>query len=151
MADDRLLEVYRQLRTSQDKYIYFLLAAAGAAIAVALNRTQDRQLTLLLLPWGVALLLWGLSFVYGARHLKYVNSTLFANAELLRVEKGQHPKAGQDPESINAASDGIRSAIDYNSARASRFAKLQFRFFVTGALAYVAWHVLEMYALTAVK
>ena len=151
MADDQLLEVYRQLRTSQDKYIYFLLAAAGAAIALALNRTQDRKLTLLLLPWGVALLLWGFSFVFGLRHLEYVNSTLFANADLLRVERGQHPKAGQAPEMINAASEVIRSAIDHNSDRASRFAKLQFRFFATGALAYVAWHVLEMYTQTAVK
>ena len=148
MSDDRILEVYRQLRTSQDKYIYFLLAAAASAVALALNRTQDRQLTLLLLPWGLALVLWGFSFFFGCRHLAYVSLTLFANAELLRVQRGEHPKAGNHPGVIEAASEGLRSAIDYNSERASLLANFQFGFFIAGALAYVAWHVLEMYART---
>jgi len=146
MNDDRLLEIYRQLRTSQDKYIYFLLAAAGAAVALALNRTQGEPLTPFLVPWGLALVLWGLSFFFGCRHLNYVSSTLFANAELLRVERGEHPKTGTHPGLISAASEGIRSAIEYNSNRANRLARLQFAFFVAGALAYVAWHLLEMYA-----
>lgn len=149
MSDDRLIEVYRQLRTSQDKYIYFLLAAAASAVALALNRTQDHLLTWLLLPWGLALLLWGLSFFFGCRHLAYVSSTLFANAELIRVERGEHPKAGTHPQVITAASEGIRSAIEYNSDRANLLAKLQFRFLIAGALAYVVWHLLEMYARTA--
>jgi hypothetical protein len=144
MSDDRIIEVYRQLRASQDKYIYFLLAAA----ALALSRTQDRQLSVLLLPWGVALVLWGFSFFFGCRHLAYVSSTLFANAELLRVQRGEHPKAGSNPNVIEAASEGLRCAVDYNSERANLLAKLQFGFFVAGALAYVAWHVLEMYART---
>lgn len=72
----------------------------------------------------------------------------FANAELLRVERGEHSKAGTHPDVIGAASEGIRSAIEYNSNQAEKLAKLQFFFFVAGALAYVAWHLLEMYART---
>jgi hypothetical protein len=83
MNDDHLLEIYRQLRTSQDKYIYFLLAAAGAAVALALNRTQGAPLTFRLQPWGLALVLWGLSFFFRCRHLAYVSSTLFANGKRL--------------------------------------------------------------------
>ncbi len=149
MSGDRIIEVYRQLRTSQDKYIYFLLAAAASAVALALNRTQDRQLSLLLLPWGFALVLWGLSFFFGCRHLAYVSSTLFANAELLRIQRGEHPRVGSHPELIGAASEDLRSAIDYNSERANLLAKLQFGFFAAGALSYIAWHILEMYARTA--
>ena len=144
MSDDHLLEVYRQLRTSQHKYIYFLLAAAGAAVALALNRTQTATFTLVLIPWGLALALWGLSFFFGCRHLAYVSSTLFANAELLRVQRGEHPKAGTHPDMIRVASEGILSAIEYNSDKANKLAKLQFNCFVFGALAYVAWHLLEM-------
>ena len=59
MADDYLIGTYRQLRTSQDKYIYFMLAASASAVAYALNRAQDRPLSLNLIPWGLALLLWG--------------------------------------------------------------------------------------------
>jgi hypothetical protein len=148
MASDELLEIYRQLRTSQDKYIYFILAAAASAVAFALVRTQDLPLSFRLVPWGLALFLWGLSFFCGCQHLRYVSSTLFSNAELLRIQRGQHPQVGAHPEMIAAASEGIKSAMEYNSERANILAKRQFYLFIAGALAYVAWHVLQMYART---
>lgn len=145
MSDDQLIEVYRQLRTAQDKYIYFLLAAAASAIALALNRTEHLPLSPTLIPWGLALLLWGMSFYFGCRHLAYVSSTLFANLELIRVQRGTHPQAGRNPQVIQAAAEGITSAIEFNSNRANRLAWLQFYFLVAGALAYIAWHLLQMY------
>jgi hypothetical protein len=145
MSDDLLIETYRQHRTSQDKYIYFMLAASASAIAYALNRAQDRSLSLILIPWGVALLLWGFSFYFGCMHLVYVNSTLFANIQLIRVQKGIHPGAGTDPQVIEAASDGIRSAMESNSNKANRLGHLQFWFFILGVLTYIAWQVSEMY------
>jgi hypothetical protein len=45
MATENLREVYRQLRMAQDKYTYFLLAAAGAAIALAVNQTQGAAIS----------------------------------------------------------------------------------------------------------
>jgi hypothetical protein len=145
MADDYLIEAYRQLRTSQDKYVYFMLAASASAIAYALNRAQDRSLSLVLIPWGLALLLWGFSFYFGCIHLAFVNSTLFANIELIRVQRGTHPDAGTNPQIIEAASNGIRSAIEKNSNKANRLGHAQFWFFVLGVLAYITWQVLEMY------
>jgi hypothetical protein len=41
---EEIAEVYRQSRNAQDKHIYFLLAAAGAAIALAINQTQTATL-----------------------------------------------------------------------------------------------------------
>jgi hypothetical protein len=43
MPSEQQIEIYRQHRTAQDKYIYFLLAAAGAAIAFAVNQTQNAK------------------------------------------------------------------------------------------------------------
>jgi len=142
MANDNLLEVYRQLRIAQDKYTYFLLAAAGAAIALAINQTQDSTLTWSQLPLAAAVLCWGLSFFFGCRHLAYVSSTLYANAELIKVESGDHPDLGKHPQLMSAASEGIRQAINDNSESANSFSHWQFRFLVTGALFYIAWHVL---------
>ena len=34
-------EIYRALRESQNKYIYFLLAAAGDAFALTINQTRQ--------------------------------------------------------------------------------------------------------------
>lgn len=87
---------------------------------------------------------WVLSFFFGCRHLQYVNSTLYANYELLRVQKGEHPDAGTHPDAIAAASEGIRDAIKDNIKRASRLARLQFDSLILGAVFYLVWHILEM-------
>ena len=149
MYNDNLLEeVYRQLRTAQDKYTYFLSAATGAAIALVINQTQGSTLTWSQAPLAVAVLCWGLSFFFGCRHLEYVSSNLYANAEFLKVQSGEHPEVGQHPQMMAASSEGIREAFEIKALRANRLAKRQFRFLVAGAVFYIAWHVLEMWLLT---
>lgn len=145
MPDDVSHEVYRALREAQTRYTYFLLATAGAGIGLAVNQTQGLPLVTSQGPLGLAVLSWGLSFVFGCRHLAYVASTLYANLEFLRVESGQHPEVGQHPQRVAAASEGIRKAISSNVERANRLGHWQFWFLVGGAVLYVGWHVLEMY------
>lgn len=144
MQSENAREVYRQLRTTQDKYTYALLAATGAAIALAINQTQGATVAWSQVPLAGAVLCWGLSFFFGCRHVTYVSSTLYANAELFKVEDGMHPEVGNHPQMITAASEGIKDAVQYNSSRANIFARLQFGLLVIGAVLYVSWHVLEM-------
>jgi hypothetical protein len=148
MPNETEREVYRALREAQTRYTYFLLAAAGAAIALAVNQTQNRPLSWSQVPLAAAVLSWALSFFFGCRHLGYVASTLFANFELLRVESGRHSQVGEHPQMMAAASDGIRQAIQSNSEHANRLGHWQFRCLVAGGALYVAWHVLEMYVRT---
>ncbi|MBA2625084.1 MAG: hypothetical protein H0U89_05715 [Acidimicrobiia bacterium] len=148
MSDESAREVYRALREAQNRYTYFLLAAAAAAISVALNQTETATLRAAHAPLGAAVLSWGVSFFCGCRNLVYVSSSLYANAELLRVQGGQHPGVGQDRELMGAASDGIRAALETNSNRANRNGHWQFRFLVVGALLYIGWHVGQMYLRT---
>jgi hypothetical protein len=138
-------EIYRAHQDLQSRHTYFLLTAAGAGIALAVNQTQGAALSWLQTPLGLAVFCWGLSFFCGCRHLEYVSSTLFANLELFRVQSGIHPKVGVHPESIQAASEGILSAAESNSNSANTFANWQFRLLVAGGLLYVIWHVVEMY------
>jgi hypothetical protein len=146
MTDATRLEVYRAHREAQNRYTYFVLAAAGAAIAFAITKTEG-----LPLAWrqgwvGAAVLCWGLSFFFGCRHLNYISSSLYANAELLTIQAGEHRLTGQRPEMIKAASQGIIAAIESNGEKANRFAKWQFRLLIAGSLFYVAWHVSLMMA-----
>jgi hypothetical protein len=145
MATELQQEVYRAHRDLQSRHTYFLLTAAGAGIALAVNQTHGAALSWLQAPLGLAVLCWGLSFFCGCRHLDYVSSTLFANLELFRVQSGSHPEVGVHPQWILAASEGIRSAAESNSNSASTFANWQFRLLVWGGLLYVVWHVVEMY------
>jgi len=144
MSDDYITEIYRQHRLAQDKYTYFILAAAASGIVLALNRTQEAQLSPSLIPCGLAVLLWGFSFFFGCRHVTYVTVTLLANVDLIKVERGVHPEVGDNPILMSGASEGIRSAVSRNIEAAQNFAILQFRCLVAGALCYIAWHVLGM-------
>jgi len=148
MASETEREVFRAHREAQTRYTYFLLAAAGAAIALAVNQTQESALSLTQLPLAAAVLSWGLSFFFGCRNLGYVASTLFANLDLLRVESGNHPQVGYNPQMMAAARDGIREAIEINSKRANLLGHCQFRALVAGGVLYVLWHVVEMYMRT---
>ncbi len=145
MPTEAEIEIHRALREAQGKYTYFLLAAAGAAIALAVNQTQGLSLSWSQIPLGLAVTAWGLSFFCGCRRLGYVSSNLSANVELLRVESGQHPQFGNHPDRIAAASEGIRAAFEKNADSANRFGQWQFRFLIAGGVLYVAWHVWEMY------
>ena len=112
-------EVFKHLREGQDKYTYFLLTAAGGAVALAVNQTHAEVLKWSQLPLATAVLCGGVSFFSGCAKIEYVNSVLYANLDLITVERGIHPKAGSDPQMIEAASAGIRDAIEANSTKSS--------------------------------
>jgi len=144
MSDDNLREVLRQLRLSQDKYTYFLLAAAGAAVGLAINQTHGAAIAWSQVPLAAAVLCWGLSFFFGCRHLGYVASSLYANAALLKIQTGKDPEYCSNPEMAAAAIEGIRMAFESNSDKANKYGHRQFRFLTIGALLYIGWHVWEM-------
>lgn len=145
MASELEVEVYRQLRASQDKFSYFFLASIGASIGFVLNQTKEMPISFTQSPLAFSLLCWGLSFYFGCLHLQYVNSNLFANFELIRVQSGKNPNVGSHQQIIGAASEGIRDAIKDNDKMISRYSTWQFRLFITGVFTYIVWHVLEMY------
>ena len=69
MGNSSELEIYRQQRQGQDKYVYFLLAAAGASIAFALNQTKGLALAGSQWSLGVSVACWALSFLTGCSRL----------------------------------------------------------------------------------
>ena len=64
MSEEKSIELHKQLRMVQDKYTYFLLAIAAAAVAYAIKLTTDSTLSFSKIPIGIAILFWGLSFDY---------------------------------------------------------------------------------------
>lgn len=144
-ASDDQMEVYKQHRNAQEKYVYFLLAAAGAAIGFAVNQTKELSLGYSQLPLAVAVILWGFSFYFGCRHITYVECVLYSNAELLKVKAGNHPKTGTNPQLIEIAIEGISSAIAQNVEDGAWYGRWQFRCLIFGSAFYLAWHVYEMW------
>lgn len=145
MINEAQRDLFRILRESQNRYTYFLLAAAGAAIGFSLSQTHGSALDWHHISLAAAVALWAGSFFSGCRYLAYVNSTLYSNGELLRIQSGQHPEVGTHPAYVAAASEGLRKALESNSEAANWWGHWQFRLLAAGAGCYVAWHVWSMY------
>lgn len=139
------LELFRQHRQGQDKYIYFLLAAVGAAIGFALAQTKGAALAWSQVPLGLAVLCWAGSFYAGCQRIRFIEASLRSNADLLQVEAGRHPNTGMHPHAIAIASSELRSIFEKQGDGAKAFATWQFALLVAGAGLYVVWHVVEMF------
>ena len=148
MDMDAELEVHRGLRESQNRYTYFLLGVACAAIALAVTQTQGTSLSWFQLPLAAAVLCWGLSFYFGCLNRAYNNAGLLTNVALCNVRAGRHSDIGTHPQAIEEGSKILKEIFENQSSKANLYANLQFRFLIAGAVLYVAWHVLEMYLRT---
>jgi hypothetical protein len=143
-----LLELYRQHQASQDKYTYFLLAAAGAAIGFAVQKTDSLLLSWWLAPVGMAILCWGFSFFCGCKNIVWVQTSIYANTSLLQLKAGVHPEQPPYPSHTVAAISGVRSAMESNAKKAQFYACWQFRLLIIGAVSFIGWRLLEMVRLT---
>ena len=144
MATDGELEIYKQHRQGQDKYIYFLLAAAGASIAFALNQTKGLALSTSQLPLGVAMAMWAGSFLCGSGRLTSIDGMLNLNQTLLQIQAGTHQLLS-GPAEIPIAREMLLKNIKQVNDKTVRQAKWQLRFLILGAVSYIGWHVYEMY------
>jgi hypothetical protein len=91
MSSETTLELYKRYATEQDKYVYFLLAAAGAGIGFVVQRTDGALITWPQLAAGLAVLFWGLSFWSGCRHIRARLLTVYNNMTLNQLYNGTHP------------------------------------------------------------
>ena len=144
MADNELMEMHKQHRTGQDKYIYFLLAVAASGIAFSVEKTTGLKLNWSMLPLGAAVILWAISFYFGCKNLYWVQTSISANYSLLQLQKGVHSNQPDDPQKLEAAIRGVSSALDSNIKEGAFYDQWQFRLLITGAVCFVAWHIVEM-------
>jgi hypothetical protein len=145
---ERQIAVYNQFRNAQDKYTYFLLAAAGAAVALALRETASAPLAWSEIALAAAVLCWGSSFFSGCRHLTLMASSLYSNFQLLYLSESEMQLKLTHPEMIAEKAEALQLAIQRNSSRAERFGKMQFRLLISGAILYIGWHIWEMWVRT---
>lgn len=141
-------ELQKAHNAALDKYTYFLLAVAGAAIAFAVQKTEGLPLSWWLVPVGGAALAWGASFYCGCKNITSVGAATTANFTLLQLQNGSHPNQPSQPNHVQAAIDGTESALNRSVVAAQGYARWQFRFIVLGALLFILWRVLEMWRVT---
>jgi|ThiBioDrversion2_2_1062182.scaffolds.fasta_scaffold40089_1 hypothetical protein len=143
-----LRELYRLHSDGQSKYVYFLLAATGAALGYGLQKLDGLPISWWVAPGLLALAFWLASFFCGCKRITWVHSAIYANYALLQLKHGLHPEQPAHPQAAQAAADGTRSAVERNTNRARTYQRLQFRLLALGVALFVAWRIIEMVRVT---
>ncbi|KUM03524.1 hypothetical protein KIF53_13300 [Chromobacterium subtsugae] len=124
-------QLHQQHIAANDKYCYFLLAAAGACIAYATEKSVGVPLTWPLLVLGAAIVMWGLSFYYGCYWITNERNALWHNMALLDVQEPLDKVAN-------------RILFDQSSKGAKTGERRQFRLFIIGGICFIVWRVLTL-------
>jgi hypothetical protein len=151
MSDNELMEMHKQHRMGQDKYTYFILAVAAAGIAFSIEKTTGQKLSWSMLPLGIAVILWALSFFFGCKHLYWVQASMSANYSLLQLHKGVHADQPEDPQRLEAAKRGVSSALDLTMEKNEFYGQWQFRMLILGAVFFITWHIAKMVIFTIIS
>ena len=107
---------------------------------MAVSLTSESVMSVFQIPLAVAVASWGLSFFFGARGLYNRNIMVGMNAAALEVRRRGNVDA--------QANELFKTEIGRFNKKQSRFGRWQFYWLVAGAVSFVAWHVLEMWART---
>ncbi len=138
-------EIQKQFRQQQEKYVYYLIALCVAAIAFAIHQTTDKHLSYSQIPLATAVLNWGISIYSG---LKFTSSSidfLYTNNEYFEILQGRNEITGNNPYKIQVGKETFEKIMKDKIHNVQKFGNWQNRCFYIGSIAFIVWHVIEMY------
>jgi hypothetical protein len=141
------IEMFFQYRKDQDKYSYFLLAAAGSALAFAVQKTAGLTLRWNMIVLAAAALAWILSFYFGCRRLLTSQESLRVNYSYFQMGEQIERMFKLLPE-YKEARDKILEEVQGLNNEAARYSSRQFQWLIVGAVLFIIWHVWDMFAHT---
>ena len=134
MMDEDLLETdFEKIRAVERKFSYFLLAIDGATIAYVLTLLENKTLSWSMIPLGIALISWIVSFYCG--FYRHINEISIFNMKF-EIEYGSDRDFFNKDEFEKKASETATSFINKS--------KIQFYSLLWGYLAFIMWYLIEM-------
>lgn len=142
---DKTLHLNRVHADGHSKYVYFLLAATGAALGYALQKLDGSDV-----DWTIwfglgAIACWLLSFWLGCKHIANVQSAIWINFDLLQLSEGTHPNQPSSVEELVIAQTAAARALTNKNNAAQSFFNWQFRLLAFGVFLFTTWRVLVLF------
>ncbi|MFC3552484.1 hypothetical protein ACFOLC_15880 [Lysobacter cavernae] len=145
MADNEDLKELQKLHfESHNKYVYFLLAATGAALGYALQKLDGLPITFWVAPGLFAVFCWLASFYAGCMRITWTHRAMHANFDSLQLQRGIHLRQPDSASETQRVIELRKGHTLENLGRSSFYIKLQFWLLTAGLLAFVVWRILEM-------
>ncbi|MDP1623772.1 MAG: hypothetical protein Q8M08_15710 [Bacteroidales bacterium] len=138
------LEIQRHFRSSQEKYVYYLISLCVSAIGFSIYITLNKTLSYIMLPLGLSILAWSLSIINGFKFIELILSILRVNNNYFEVLKGNNPISGTDPQKIKIGVEFLMEEMEKGGMIAKKRYQSQYVFFVIGMASFLVWHILEL-------
>lgn len=133
-------------RNKQEKYIYYTIALAVTAIGFSIFSTQDKALSYIQIPLGVAIIVWSISVYLGLKFLALDIITLHMNADYLRLlDTIEQETSAIKKEDYNNSVKQIMEKLEANSRKGESLIDWKEKLLFSGAILFFIWHVLRMY------
>lgn len=87
-----------------------------------------------MIPLGLAVVLWGLSFYFGCRQIYWVQGAMQSNYMLIELHDGRHPNQPKTDEEFEIAERITRQATEDKIKKAAFFDVWQLRLLLSGAV-----------------
>ena len=138
-------ELQKQFRQQQEKYVYYLIALCVAATAFAIHQTTGKFLRYSQIPLGFAVVSWGISIYSGLRFVSRSLDFLYTNNEYFEVLQGRNEITGNNPYKIQVGKETLEKIMKEKIENVQKFGNWQNKCFYIGSVAFIIWHVIEMY------
>jgi hypothetical protein len=146
MAEDSaLLHLSRTHAEGQSKYVYFLLAATGAALGYALQKLDSSPLNLQTWFGLGAIASWLVSFFCGCKHITTIQSAILSNYILVQLQEGSHPRQPQSQQEMEVAWSVTNKSLESKNKKAELLNRFQFWLLALGVLLFSIWRVVLLF------
>lgn len=137
---------------AESRYIYYLLAASGAALGFTLEKASATGTSLEYALFLATTFSWLLSFYFGLRAVQFRLTALNVLANAENLEQGTLNAKKLLPQANHAELDRkflesvdlANKALARTSEKFAIYLAWQFRLISTGAVSYVAWKLLPL-------
>jgi hypothetical protein len=145
MSDEKISKLYGESAESGRQFTYFLLAAAGAAIGFSVQVTQGKALSYSHFLLGAAVLFWSASFYAGCRKLDTSHNIVVRNIKYLQICTDMARNLAEGDAAAVKLKNTMQGDLQKDGEKSAKWANYQVGLFYTGGIAFVFWHVVQMY------
>jgi hypothetical protein len=138
------LEIQKQARDQQTKFVYYIIALCVAAIGFSVHQTVGHTLNWYHIILGCAIFSWVASIFCGFQFLQILMKVLIANNEYFDLIRGN--VEGVPPGKLvdDVAKERMTEKAENYSVRSSKNFKWQQYWFYIGLFSFLGWHLTQM-------
>jgi hypothetical protein len=124
------------IRTSQLKYIYYVIALNVAGVAFTVQQTIDSSLAMIHIPLAISIICWGAGIIFGFLYINRHENGLFINFNLLQLNMLNTKTPNIEKELLEKLKEVTK--------KSKQFYKAALYLFYVGSVFFVAYHILNM-------